>query len=393
MDGTHKRGGAFTAAGRADASEYRAFAEHVHVMDVKGPPAEGYYKRLKELVLDQANSSEAEVIRLDQVTCDLSPGDGRWRWVTRETILHKFELWSAGGANWGPTIQLCGSDVVVVGALHPEHLHRHRINGKRHCNSAKSAQALWQKRPDLRSHFAKLAQQNVQKNEEARNAFLQGVQAQPAVMTPCSNAEKAKPEANVFLLNGVRLHINTVLGQGTDGLALEFALKLYKCNQAGYALVEAGKEFQFFRDLRGSPFVLDCYGAVANSNGNTGLLLPLASMSLANLLQKKDHPTPAIPTITQLLCGLVHLCEREVLHCDLKPSNILAMPDGRFVITDFGLAKRLHGGRVTTHGNFCYSMPYRPVEALAAGKDQAGPCPYQKLVQLNKLEHSCFLCP
>ena len=116
-------------------------------------------------------------------------------------------------------------------------------------------------------------------------------------------------------------------------------------------------------------------------------------MSLANLLQKKDHPTPAIPTITQLLCGLVHLCEREVLHCDLKPSNILAMPDGRFVITDFGLAKRLHGGRVTTHGNFCYSMPYRPVEALAAGKDQAGPCPYQKLVQLNKLEHSCFLCP
>ena len=40
-----------------DASEYRAFAEHVHVMDVNVPPAEGYYKWLKELVLDQANSS------------------------------------------------------------------------------------------------------------------------------------------------------------------------------------------------------------------------------------------------------------------------------------------------------------------------------------------------
>ncbi|CAL1135890.1 unnamed protein product, partial [Cladocopium goreaui] len=93
-----------------DASEYRAFAEHVHVMDVNGPPAEGYYKWLKELVLDQANSSEAEVIRLDQVTCDLSPGDGRWRWVTRETILHKFELWSAGyltqrtTADWAKTM-------------------------------------------------------------------------------------------------------------------------------------------------------------------------------------------------------------------------------------------------------------------------------------------------
>ncbi|CAL1137895.1 unnamed protein product, partial [Cladocopium goreaui] len=80
-----------------DASEYQAFSVHVQVMDVNGRPAEGYYKWLKELVLDldQANSSEAEVIRLDQVTCDLSPGDGRWRWVTRETILHKFELWSA----------------------------------------------------------------------------------------------------------------------------------------------------------------------------------------------------------------------------------------------------------------------------------------------------------
>jgi len=96
-----------------DAFEYRAFAVHVHVMDVNGPPAEGYYKGLKELVLDQANSSEAEVIRLDQVTCDLSPGDGRWRWVSRETILHKFELWSAGGANWGPTIQLCGSALIA----------------------------------------------------------------------------------------------------------------------------------------------------------------------------------------------------------------------------------------------------------------------------------------
>ena len=109
-----------------DASEYRAFAEHVHVMDVNGPPAEGYYKWLKELVLDQANSSEAEVIRLDQVTCDLSPGDGRWRWVTRETILHKFELWSAGGANWGPTIQLCGSAPysICIG---------HQRSGSLHC--------------------------------------------------------------------------------------------------------------------------------------------------------------------------------------------------------------------------------------------------------------------
>ena len=38
------------------------------------------------------------------------------------------------------------------------------------------------------------------------------------------------------------------------------------------------------------------------------------------------------------MSGLEALHDRRIMHCDLKPDNILVSPDGHLVITDFGLS-------------------------------------------------------
>lgn len=55
-----------------------------------------------------------------------------------------------------------------------------------------------------------------------------------------------------------------------------------------------------------------------------------------------DHPPLTIgqlePIAAQMLAGLGAAHAADVVHADLKPSNVLLLPNGRVVVTDFGLA-------------------------------------------------------
>jgi serine/threonine-protein kinase len=48
-----------------------------------------------------------------------------------------------------------------------------------------------------------------------------------------------------------------------------------------------------------------------------------------------------IPLITQACAGLGYAHRAGLVHCDVKPHNMLVSPDGRLKVTDFGIARAL----------------------------------------------------
>ena len=64
--------------------------------------------------------------------------------------------------------------------------------------------------------------------------------------------------------------------------------------------------------------------------------------------------------IAQVCSGLAHAHQRFVIHCDIKPENILVTADGTVKLLDFGIAKLLEGGGTTTvfrPGTPAYASP------------------------------------
>jgi serine/threonine-protein kinase len=51
-----------------------------------------------------------------------------------------------------------------------------------------------------------------------------------------------------------------------------------------------------------------------------------------------------------------------MIHRDIKPSNVMCHPHGRFILTDFGLAKLLTGANVTASGTIMGTPAYMSPE-------------------------------
>ena len=66
--------------------------------------------------------------------------------------------------------------------------------------------------------------------------------------------------------------------------------------------------------------------------------------TLQQLLDRRGRLSPAVTAAVgrQVALGLAHAHKRGVIHCDIKPSNLLLAPDGRIKIADFGLAQAIH---------------------------------------------------
>lgn len=65
--------------------------------------------------------------------------------------------------------------------------------------------------------------------------------------------------------------------------------------------------------------------------------------------------------------------DQGVIHRDLKPANVLITPDGKAVLTDFGLAKAQDSARLTVTGEFFGTPKYMPPEQALYGHKRITP--------------------
>lgn len=119
------------------------------------------------------------------------------------------------------------------------------------------------------------------------------------------------------------------------------------------ALKELRKErfptHKFLRELRfllslQHPNIVNCHALEHTLNGRYLVMDYCEGGTLRNLMEEgiRLHPAYSLKLVEDVLAGLAHAHSRGIIHCDIKPENILltVQPDGWTArISDFGIAR------------------------------------------------------
>lgn len=74
----------------------------------------------------------------------------------------------------------------------------------------------------------------------------------------------------------------------------------------------------------------------------------------------------ALDIAAQICAAVEFIHQQGIVHCDLKPLNILALADGQVKIADFGIAQRLESGAL--HGGKSWGTPHYAAPEVISGK-------------------------
>jgi eukaryotic-like serine/threonine-protein kinase len=101
------------------------------------------------------------------------------------------------------------------------------------------------------------------------------------------------------------------------------------------------------------------------------LVQPLGRESLADRLARAPGGRPPLTDVLRyahdMLVALAFAHRRHLLHCDVKPDNLIILRSGRLALSDFGAARR---GRRTVHADGTGTAEYMAPEQ-AAGRPSA----------------------
>jgi serine/threonine protein kinase len=97
------------------------------------------------------------------------------------------------------------------------------------------------------------------------------------------------------------------------------------------------------------------------------LVMPLGRGSLADLIDGGLPVAKALRYGRQLLLALAHVHAHHLIHCDVKPDNLILLSNDRVALADFGLARR---GWRTVVGDGSGTMGFMAPEQ-AAGRPSA----------------------
>lgn len=77
-------------------------------------------------------------------------------------------------------------------------------------------------------------------------------------------------------------------------------------------------------------------------DGNLVLVFPLGEKTLADRLRSRMTTARALHLTHQLLQAVACSHRHRIIHCDIKPENLILFPGNRLRLTDFGIAKAAH---------------------------------------------------
>jgi hypothetical protein len=106
---------------------------------------------------------------------------------------------------------------------------------------------------------------------------------------------------------------------------------------------------------------------VVQETGTTYIVMELIqAVTLSDLVRQQGPLAPAAVArlAEQLLSALSAAHAAGVVHRDVKPANIMVLPDGRVKLTDFGIAQTVDDPRLTTSGMLVGSPVYMAPERL-----------------------------
>ncbi len=170
--------------------------------------------------------------------------------------------------------------------------------------------------------------------------------------------------------------LQRIIGRGASGRVFQakqhstsrlVALKMLDVDPAS---TDAGTRFDrecaVMGELGGHPNIVTVYDA-GRHEGQPWIAMELCSAgSLADQLTRQGPMTvpESVAVLTKIAAALHTAHQRGVLHCDVKPANIMITEFGEPALGDFGIA-RLVGGRTrlsTIGGGF--TLDHAPPEAL-----------------------------
>ena len=74
-------------------------------------------------------------------------------------------------------------------------------------------------------------------------------------------------------------------------------------------------------------------------DGHFVIATPLGEQTLTDRLHYRLGPKTALSYTEQLLDALAYAHEQRVIHCDIKPDNVILFPENHVRLADFGIAK------------------------------------------------------
>jgi serine/threonine protein kinase len=159
-----------------------------------------------------------------------------------------------------------------------------------------------------------------------------------------------------------------------DAIALKKVKTDLTVEKEGFPIT-ALREIQILKELAHQNIVALHEVALGDSDKSVYLTFEYLEHDLSGLMESRsaglteDHIRCYMK---QLICGVAHMHSRNVLHRDIKASNLLISSNGLLKIGDWGLARRQADEDGTQHyTNRVITLWYRPPELLL-GATKAG---------------------